>query len=149
MPFLRRDPAPRCRQWPRRPTILTWEDRYRGVQSVAYDDIGRAVAGVSGPWDGRFVITWWLSKMNTASIEVLESREQAMAAVAMGPPLGPSWSTVPWWRRGLLRWRVKWACPPVVRRTRPSRAVHSDQDGGFAQIDGPESLLSLVRTECQ
>ncbi|HZP65507.1 MAG TPA: hypothetical protein VFB32_04305 [Rudaea sp.] len=58
---------------------VVWQQRYEGIAQVAYHG-GRAVAGVSGPWSGRYVLTWW-EPMLGGQLEIFETVEQAMAAV--------------------------------------------------------------------
>lgn len=59
---------------------LLWRRRYEGIAMVAWLD-GRAVAGISGPWDGKFALTWWARPLPARVLELHDTRSAAMAAV--------------------------------------------------------------------
>ena len=48
---------------------LQWRSRYDGLVSVAYID-GKAVAGISGPWSGKYALTWWERPMPARELEL-------------------------------------------------------------------------------
>lgn len=63
----------------RKPSRIIWQQRYEGIAVVAYQG-GKAVACVSGPWSGKYVLTWW-EPMPGGQLEILDTREDAMQAV--------------------------------------------------------------------
>jgi hypothetical protein len=65
---------------PRRRGRVVWQPRYEGIALIAYQG-GRAVAGVSGPWSDRYVLTWWDQPEVANPIELFETIEAACAAV--------------------------------------------------------------------
>ena len=59
---------------------VTWRDHYAGVFAVA--TIGeRRVAGISGPWSGKFALTWWDRPLPQRQLELFDSLEEARRAV--------------------------------------------------------------------
>jgi hypothetical protein len=69
-------PAPR-----RRRGVVVWQPHYEGFASVAYQS-GRAVAGISGPWSGQYMLVWWEHARPIRQVELFESLEEARQAVA-------------------------------------------------------------------
>jgi hypothetical protein len=69
-------PAPR-----RRRGAVVWQPHYEGFASVAYQS-GRAVAGISGPWSGQYMLIWWEQARPIRQLELFESLEEAKQAVA-------------------------------------------------------------------
>ncbi|MBN8726686.1 MAG: hypothetical protein J0H15_03150 [Xanthomonadales bacterium] len=62
------------------PQSVTWRDHYAGVFAVA--TIGeRRVAGISGPWSGKFALTWWDRPLPQRQLELFDSLEEARRAV--------------------------------------------------------------------
>lgn len=62
------------------PQVVTWRDQYAGVFAVA--TIGeRRVAGISGPWSGKFALTWWDRPLPQRQLELFDSLEAAREAV--------------------------------------------------------------------
>jgi hypothetical protein len=59
---------------------LQWRSRYDGLVSVAYID-GKAVAGISGPWSGKYALTWWERPMPARELELHESLGSAQREV--------------------------------------------------------------------
>jgi hypothetical protein len=59
---------------------VVWQQRYEGIALIAYQG-GRAVAGVSGPWSDRYVLTWWDQPDVANPIELFETLEAAREAV--------------------------------------------------------------------
>lgn len=59
---------------------LVWCSTSAGVMLVARLN-GRDVAGISGPWGGRYVLTWWGGISSNHPFEIFDSREDARAAV--------------------------------------------------------------------
>jgi hypothetical protein len=60
---------------------VVWQPHYEGFASVAYQS-GRAVAGISGPWSGQYVLIWWEQARPIRQVELFESLEEAKQAVA-------------------------------------------------------------------
>jgi hypothetical protein len=59
---------------------LEWRGRYEGLVSVAY--IGdKAVAGISGPWSGKFALTWWERPLPARQLELFDSMRDAQREV--------------------------------------------------------------------
>ncbi|MCK9537662.1 hypothetical protein [Dokdonella sp.] len=82
-------------------SMLTWEDRYEGVFAVAC--IGsRRVAGISGPWSGKYALTWWDRPMPARQLELFDSLDEARAHVE-------AWA---------LRMEVGLSSAPPARRSR-------------------------------
>ncbi|HET7063680.1 MAG TPA: hypothetical protein VFI49_05345 [Rudaea sp.] len=71
-------PRPAAR---RRRNGVVWQPHYEGFASVAYQS-GRAVAGISGPWSGQYVLIWWEQARPIRQVELFESLEEAKQAVA-------------------------------------------------------------------
>jgi len=69
-------PAPR-----RRRGVVVWQPHYEGFASVAYQS-GRAIAGISGPWSGQYMLIWWEHARPIRQVELFESLEEAKQAVA-------------------------------------------------------------------
>lgn len=65
----------------RRYRRIVWRQRYDGLVTVAYRS-GHAIAGISGPWSDRYVLTWWAQQYSAGSLELFDSLEAAQAAVA-------------------------------------------------------------------
>jgi hypothetical protein len=59
---------------------IVWRQRYDGVVTIAYRN-GHAIAGISGPWSDRFVLTWWSYQFSDSSLELFDSLEAAKLAV--------------------------------------------------------------------
>ena len=64
----------------RRYRRVVWRQRYDGFLTVAYRS-GYAIAGISGPWTDRYVLTWWPHPAAAQSIELYDSIEAAKDAV--------------------------------------------------------------------
>jgi hypothetical protein len=60
--------------------FLQWRSRYDGLVSVAYID-GKAVAGISGPWSGKYALTWWERPMPARELELHDSLGSAQREV--------------------------------------------------------------------
>lgn len=59
---------------------LQWRTRYDGLVTVAY--IGsKAVAGISGPWSGKYALTWWDRPMPARELELHDSLGSAQREV--------------------------------------------------------------------
>jgi len=55
---------------------LEWRTRYDGIVAVAH--IGdKAVAGISGPWSGKFALTWWERPLPARQLELFDTLEDA------------------------------------------------------------------------
>jgi len=65
----------------RRRGVVVWQPHYEGFASVAYQS-GRAVAGISGPWSGQYMLVWWEQARPIRQVELFESLEEAKQAVA-------------------------------------------------------------------
>lgn len=59
---------------------IEWRGQYDGLVSVAYIG-GKAVAGISGPWSGKFALTWWDRPLPARQLELFDSMEQAQGEV--------------------------------------------------------------------
>jgi hypothetical protein len=59
---------------------LEWRGRYDGLVSVAYV-AGKAVAGISGPWSGKFALTWWERPLPARQLELFDSMRDAQREV--------------------------------------------------------------------
>jgi hypothetical protein len=55
---------------------ITWRSRYDGLVEIAYLE-NKAVAGISGPWDGKFALTWWDRPMPARQLELYDSLDDA------------------------------------------------------------------------
>src|ERR1700746_3082100 len=60
---------------------VVWQPHYEGFASVAYQS-GRAVAGISGPWSGQYMLVWGEHARRLSPVELFESLEEAKQAVA-------------------------------------------------------------------
>ena len=73
---------------------LQWRTRYDGLVTVAY--IGsKAVAGISGPWSGKYALTWWERPMPARELELHDSLGSAQREVeewALRMPLDCAYS---------------------------------------------------------
>ncbi|MEP7042922.1 MAG: hypothetical protein ABI843_07655 [Dokdonella sp.] len=59
---------------------LEWRTRYDGIVAIAH--IGdKAVAGVSGPWSGKFALTWWERPLPARQLELFDTLEEAKREV--------------------------------------------------------------------
>jgi hypothetical protein len=59
---------------------LQWRTLYDGLVTVAY--IGsKAVAGISGPWSGKYALTWWERPMPARELELHDSLGSAQREV--------------------------------------------------------------------
>ena len=65
----------------RRRGVVVWQPHYEGFASVAYQS-GRAIAGISGPWSGQYMLVWWEQARPIRQVELFESLEEAKQAVA-------------------------------------------------------------------
>lgn len=59
---------------------LIWSNRYQGLVSIACFR-GKQVAGISGPWSGKFALTWWDRPLPQRQLELFDSRDQARREV--------------------------------------------------------------------
>lgn len=75
---------------------LRWQSRYNGLSFIALLD-GKAVAGVSGPWSGKFALTWWDRPQAQRQLELFDSMQEAQLAVEA-------------WAR-----RLGAGCPPMLK----------------------------------
>jgi len=64
----------------RRYRRIVWRQRYDGLVTVAYRS-GHAIAGISGPWSDRYVLTWWSQQYSAGSLELFDSLQAAQDAV--------------------------------------------------------------------
>jgi hypothetical protein len=82
---------------------VVWRTRYGGLVAIACID-DKAVAGISGPWDGKFALTWWDRPMPARQLELYDSLDEAKYEVedwalrlrsghAVAPPRGTSAET--------------------------------------------------------
>jgi len=73
--FQQRTPHTAARAFSR----VIWQERYEGIAVVAYRG-GKAIAGISGPWSNRYVLTWWQPNP-VGQLEIFDTLEAARAAV--------------------------------------------------------------------
>ena len=59
---------------------ITWRSRYGGLVAIAWLE-DKAVAGISGPWDGKFALTWWDRPMPARQLELYDSLDDAKVEV--------------------------------------------------------------------
>lgn len=72
-PLLPRDPR-------RRSGSIVWRPHTEGFATIAYRD-GHAIAGISGPWSGQYVLIWWQPAQPIRQVEVFDSLDDARHAV--------------------------------------------------------------------
>lgn len=59
---------------------LEWRTRYDGIVAVAH--IGdKAVAGISGPWSGKYALTWWERPLPARQLELFDTLDDAKREV--------------------------------------------------------------------
>jgi hypothetical protein len=58
------------------PGKVVWQSRYAGCVAVAYVS-GKAIAGISGPWSGKYALTCWERPMPARRLELFDSLEAA------------------------------------------------------------------------
>src|SRR3954452_14138339 len=73
--FQQRAPHPVVRPVSR----IVWQERYEGIAIVAYRG-GKAIAGISGPWSNRYVLTWWQPNPE-GQLEIFDTLQAARQAV--------------------------------------------------------------------
>ena len=59
---------------------LEWRTRNGGVLAVAHVD-GKPVAGVSGPWSGKYALTWWERPLPQRQLELFDTLDDAKCEV--------------------------------------------------------------------
>lgn len=59
---------------------LFWRNRYEGLLSIACFR-GKEVAGISGPWSGKFALTWWDRPLPQRQLELFDSLDDAQRKV--------------------------------------------------------------------
>ncbi len=59
---------------------LEWRSRYDGLVMIAQIG-GKAVAGISGPWSGKFALTWWDRPLPARQLELYDSMDAAQHEV--------------------------------------------------------------------
>ena len=64
----------------RRSGAVVWRPHTEGFATIAYRD-GHAIAGISGPWSGQYVLIWWQPAQPIRQVEVYDSLDEARAAV--------------------------------------------------------------------
>lgn len=65
------------RHWTVHP-MVTWRSRYNGFVAIAYLE-DKAIAGISGPWSGKYALTWWDRPL--PALELFDSLEEATRKV--------------------------------------------------------------------
>ena len=68
------------REQRRRSGSVVWRPHTEGFATIAYRD-GHAIAGISGPWSGQYVLIWWQSAQPIRQVEVFDSLDDARHAV--------------------------------------------------------------------
>jgi hypothetical protein len=106
--------------------ILRWRSSYDGIMVVAeYEN--RTVAGISGPWAGKFALTWWTDDAETRALKLFDSITAAKREVelwARGKSGLPLFETPPTKRGGILGFLL----PGFSRSTSdPERVAHIDR----------------------
>jgi hypothetical protein len=120
----------------RRRNGVVWQPHYEGFASVAYQS-GRAIAGISGPWSGQYVLIWWEQARPIRQVELFESLEEAKQAVAdaLGQKAGSRLSEL----LGSLRRETTAATSragwPASLRQWLLRAVGRQRSGGLRVVD--------------
>jgi len=71
---------------PRKPrrrlrSAIVWQPHYDGFTTIAYQS-GKAIAGISGPWSGQYVLIWWEQAQPIHQVELFDSLDEAKFAVA-------------------------------------------------------------------
>jgi hypothetical protein len=61
---------------------IEWRSRYNGLVSIAQIG-GKAVAGISGPWSGKFALTWWERPLPARQLELFDSMDDAKREVEL------------------------------------------------------------------
>ncbi|MEO5627150.1 MAG: hypothetical protein ABIQ70_14170 [Dokdonella sp.] len=61
---------------------IEWRTRYDGLVSIAQVE-GKAVAGISGPWSGKFALTWWERPLPARQLELYDSMDEAKREVEL------------------------------------------------------------------
>ncbi|MEO6690159.1 MAG: hypothetical protein ABIS07_02345 [Dokdonella sp.] len=61
---------------------IEWRTRYDGLVSIAQVE-GKAVAGISGPWSGKFALTWWDRPLPARQLELYDSMDEAKREVEL------------------------------------------------------------------
>ncbi|HEY0178631.1 MAG TPA: hypothetical protein VGC30_03235 [Dokdonella sp.] len=59
---------------------VEWRTRYAGVVAIAHVG-GRAIAGISGPWSGRFALTWWERPLPARQLLLFDTLDEAKREV--------------------------------------------------------------------
>jgi len=60
---------------------IVWQPHYEGFTTIAYQS-GKAIAGISGPWSGQYVLIWWTHAQPIREVELFDSLDEAKQAVA-------------------------------------------------------------------
>jgi len=99
---------------------VVWQPHYEGFTTVAYQK-GKAIAGISGPWSGQYVLIWWENAQPIREVELFDSLDEAKQAVAqrLAPDAGnhprglfgafrrsPSKDSAPSWLDTLRQWAL-------------------------------------------
>jgi hypothetical protein len=59
---------------------IEWTTRYNGLVAIAR--LGeKAVAGISGPWDGKYALTWWERPLPARKLELFDTMDAARLRV--------------------------------------------------------------------
>jgi hypothetical protein len=61
---------------------IEWRSRYDGLVSIAHAE-GKAIAGISGPWSGKFALTWWDRPLPARQLELFNSMDEAKREVEL------------------------------------------------------------------
>lgn len=67
---------------------VIWQERYEGIAIVAYRG-GKAIAGISGPWSNRYVLTWWQPNPE-GQLQIFDTLDAARQAVEARCQTSPS-----------------------------------------------------------
>jgi hypothetical protein len=135
---------------------IVWQPHYEGFTTVAYQS-GKAMAGISGPWSGQYVLIWWEQTQPIREVELFDSLEEAKQAVAqriapdagnqlqclLGVLRGVSAKPRPSWLSRLRRWMFTYS--PSAERRGQTRLVDHRRRRDNEQTDLRGLNLRAVR----
>jgi hypothetical protein len=136
---------------------IVWQPHYEGFTTIAYQS-GKAIAGISGPWSGQYVLIWWTHAQPIREVELFDSLDEAKQAVAQrlapesrkksagtarrAPPAvhkGTAFS----WLTGLQRWVLAVSGRAGKTRLVDHRRRHDGEETDLARLNIRASAESL------
>ena len=60
---------------------IVWQPHYEGFTTIAYQS-GKAIAEISGPWSGQYVLIWWTHAQPIREVELFDSLDEAKQTIA-------------------------------------------------------------------